>query len=81
MKRFRIGYKRSIDTALFDSFIEKCRKEGKLIYSDDAGFCFSEKEAEAAFGDFTKGDKKGVIAYLIRIEKSQYERYLKDTLN
>jgi hypothetical protein len=81
MKRFRIGYKRSIDTALFDSFMEKCRKEGKLLYSDDARFYFSEREAEAAFGDFTKGDKKGVIAYLIRIEKSQYERYLKSTLS
>ena len=81
MKRFRIGYKRSIDTALFDSFMEKCRKEGKLLYSDDARFYFSEKEAEAAFGDFANGDKKGVIAYLIEIEKSQYERYLKSALN
>ena len=81
MRRFKIGYKRSIDTALFDSFIEKCRKEGKLLYSDGARFYFCEREAQAAFGDFTKGDKKGLIAYMIQLEKSQYERYLKSSLS
>lgn len=81
MKRFKIGYKRSIDTALFDFFIEKCRKEGKLGFSGDSDFHFREKEAEAAFGDFTNGDKRGVIGYLIQIEKSQFDRYLKSTLD
>jgi len=81
MKRFKIGFKRSIDTALFDFFIEKCRKEGKLEFSDDSDFYFSEREAEAAFGYFTNGDKRGLIGYLIKLEKTQYDRYLKSTLN
>lgn len=81
MRRFKIGFKRSIDTALFDFFIEKCRKEGKLLFADDSDFYFSEKEAEAAFGDFTNGDRKGLIGYLIELEKTQYNRYLKNSLN
>lgn len=81
MKRFKIGFKRSIDSALFDFFIEKCRKEGKLRFSDDSDFYFVEREAESAFGDFANGDRKGLIGYLIQLEKTQYSRYLKRTLN
>jgi hypothetical protein len=81
MRRYRIGYKRSIDTALFDFFIEKCRKEGKLRFSNDSDFRFIEKEAEAAFKDFTNGDKRGLIGYLIQLEKTQFDRYLKSMLN
>lgn len=78
MNRLNTGHEGSTDAALLDSFIEKCRREGKL-YSDGAGFHFCEREAEAAFGDYTNGDKKGLISYLIQLEKSQYERYLRST--
>lgn len=81
MRRFKIGFKRSIDSALFDFFIEKCRKEGKLRFSDDSDFYFSEREAEAAFADFTNGDRKGLLDYMIQLEKTQFDRYLKSTLN
>ena len=70
-----------MDKALFDFFIEKCRKEGKPGFSGDSDFHFREREAEAAFGDFTNGDKGGLIGYLVQIEKSQFNRYLKNTLN
>lgn len=81
MKKLKAGYKGSTDTALLDSFIEKCRREGKLLYSDGARFYFCERDAMAAFGDFTNGDKKGLISYMIQLEKSQYERYLRNTLS
>ncbi|MFI5324394.1 MAG: hypothetical protein ACHQ6U_12915 [Thermodesulfobacteriota bacterium] len=81
MKRFKIGYKRSIDMALFDFFIEQCRKEGKLRFSDDSHFRFVEREAETAFKDFANGDKRGLLGYLIRLEKTQFDRYLKSLLN
>ncbi|HVY55994.1 MAG TPA: hypothetical protein VHC46_09590 [Thermodesulfobacteriota bacterium] len=81
MKRYKLDYNRNTDAKLFDSFIEKCRKEGKLLYADGTRFYFCEREAGAAFGDFTNGDKKGLIAYMIELEKSQYERYLRRTMN
>lgn len=67
----------SADKTLLDFFIEKCRKEDKLRFSDDSGFQFLEREAEAAYRNFANGDQRGLIDYLIKLEKTQFDCYLK----